>query len=55
MTCAHEPIQADVPLSPLRVRLLVYVVLVLVALASIWVIDRRAMTMMHRGQETRQR
>ncbi|MFW6061008.1 MAG: hypothetical protein ACODAQ_12575 [Phycisphaeraceae bacterium] len=34
-------------LAPLRTRLLVFALLALLALASIWLIDRRAMTRMH--------
>ena len=34
------------PISPLRPRLIVYFVLAVVAIASIWMIDRRAMERM---------
>lgn len=41
-------------LSPLRKRLLVFAVLVVIALGSIWLIDRRAMERM-REHEQQQR
>lgn len=37
---SHEGADA---LSPLRVRLVAYLVMILVAVASIWLIDQRAM------------
>ncbi|MEX0653717.1 MAG: hypothetical protein WD534_06510 [Phycisphaeraceae bacterium] len=38
------------PLAPVPVRVLVYLVLVLVGVGSIWLIDRRAMTRMAQTQ-----
>ncbi len=49
-----EPLsQRGVELLPRRMRLVVFAVLVLIALGSIWVIDRRAMELMHRDEQKR--
>lgn len=40
-------------LSPLRVRLITFAVLALIALASIWLIDRRAMQRQAQLQQER--
>lgn len=39
----HKAAPAGHALSPWPIRLLVYLMLILIALASIWLIDRRAM------------
>ncbi len=39
-----RPVAASRHMSPLPVRLIVFVVLVLIALGAIWLIDRRAMS-----------
>jgi hypothetical protein len=45
--CVEEVKHEGGPLAPRPVRAAVYVALVLIALASIWLIDRRAMQRMH--------
>jgi hypothetical protein len=45
--CDEQVMNAGAALAPRRVRAAVYVALVLIALASIWLIDRRAMQRMH--------
>lgn len=47
-----ELLQADRELSPWPVRLAVFVVMAVVALAAIWLIDRRAMARMEEMQDT---
>jgi len=51
-----EPTPPDSPgaLAPLRTRLLVFAVLVVIALGSIWLIDRRAMSRMQQYQQSKQ-
>lgn len=49
------PEMANAPkLAPLRTRLIVFALLALIAVASIWLIDRRAMKRMHEYRQQQQ-